>query len=74
VPIVNNTSVKRKGEDHEISGSLYTGQESEDFEDEEVISKVPSLLSICLFVLYYFLLCINMLFSKFGANSACLFA
>jgi hypothetical protein len=78
VPIVNNTSVKRKGEDREISGSLYTGQESgqesEDHEDEEVISKVPSLLSICLFILYCFLLCVNMLFSKFGANSACFFA
>ncbi|CAD6335440.1 unnamed protein product [Miscanthus lutarioriparius] len=46
VPIVNNTSVKRKGEDHEVSGSLYTGQESrqesEDCEDEEVISKVAN--------------------------------
>ena len=78
VPIVNNTFVKRKGEDHEISGSLYTGQESsqesEDCEDEEVISKVPSLLSICLFILYCFLLRVSMLFSQFGANSACLFA
>ena len=74
VPIVNNTSVERKGEDHEVSGSLYIGQESEDCEDEEVISKVPSLLSICLFVLYCFLLCVSMLFSKFGANSACFFA
>jgi len=77
VPIVNNTSVERKGKDHEVSGSLYTGQESgqesEDCEDEEVISKVPSLLSICLFVLYCFLLCVSMLFSKFGANSACFF-
>jgi hypothetical protein len=77
VPIVNNTSVKRKGEDREISGSLYTGQESgqesEDHEDEEVISKVPSLLSICLFILYCFLLCVSMLFSKFGANFACFF-
>ncbi|CAD6272656.1 unnamed protein product [Miscanthus lutarioriparius] len=46
VPIVNNTSVERKGEDHEVSGSLYigqeSGQESEDCEDEEVISKVAS--------------------------------
>jgi len=77
VPIVNNTSVERKGKDHEVSGSLYigqeSGQESEDCEDEEVISKVPSLLSICLFVLYCFLLCVSMLFSKFGANSACFF-
>ena len=45
VPIVNNTSVERKGEDNEVSGSLYTGQESEDCEDEEVNSNVPSLLS-----------------------------
>jgi hypothetical protein len=74
VPIVNNTSVKRKGEDHEVSGSLYTGQESEDCEDEDVISKVPSLLSICLFVLYCFLLCVSMLFSKLGANFALVFA
>ena len=44
VSIVNNTSVKRKGEDHKVSGLLYTGQESEDCEDEEVISKVPILL------------------------------
>jgi len=44
VPIVNNTSVERKGEDNEVSGSQYTGQESEDCEDEEVISKVPILL------------------------------
>jgi len=44
VPIVNNTSVERKGEDNEVSGSWYTGQESEDCEDEEVISKVPILL------------------------------
>jgi len=36
VPIVNNTSVERKGEDNEVSGSRYTGQESEDCEDEEV--------------------------------------
>jgi len=56
VPIVNNTSMERKGADHEVSGSLYIGQESEDCEDEEVISKVPSLLSICSFVLYCFLL------------------
>ncbi|CAD6335053.1 unnamed protein product [Miscanthus lutarioriparius] len=50
VPIVNNTFVKRKGEDHEISGSLYTGQESsqesEDCEDEEVISKVANVAYI----------------------------
>ncbi|CAD6255768.1 unnamed protein product [Miscanthus lutarioriparius] len=43
VPIVKNTSVERKGKDHEVSGSLYigqeSGQESEDCEDEEVISK-----------------------------------
>ena len=47
VPIVNNTSVERKGEDNEVSGSRYTGQESEDCEDEEVISKVPILLVFC---------------------------
>ena len=44
VPIVNNTYVERKGEDNEVSRSLYTGQESEDCEDEEVISKVPIML------------------------------
>jgi len=44
---VNNTSVERKGEDNEVSGSQYTGQESEDCEDEEVISKVPILLVFC---------------------------
>ncbi|CAD6232571.1 unnamed protein product [Miscanthus lutarioriparius] len=46
VPIVNNTSVKRKGEDHKVSRLLYTGQESgqgsEDCEDEELISKVAN--------------------------------
>lgn len=68
--IVNNASVKRKGEDREVSGSLYTGEESEDYEEVEV-SKVASLLSICLFVLYCFSLCVSMLFTKFGTNSAC---
>ena len=56
VPIVNNTSVERKGKDHEVSGSLYTGQESgqesEDCEDEEVYVCLSFIVSYYVSICY----------------------